>query len=113
MPDFMARVSIYPTLSLFKNAAVFQPGIDIFYNTAYYASTYMPALRMFYLQDEKKIGNYPYVDIFANLMVKRFRIFVKYSHLNALWSENRYYMIPHYPMQGNAFRWGVSWSFYD
>lgn len=113
VPDFMARLSIYPTLSLFKNAAVFQPGIDILYNTAYFASAYMPALRMFYLQDEKKIGNYPYIDVFANLMVKRFRIFVKYEHLNDLWGANRYYMIPHYPAQGAAFKFGLSWSFYD
>lgn len=113
VPDFMARFSIYPTLSLFKNAAVFQPGVDILYNTAYYASAYMPALRMFYLQDEKKIGNYPYIDVFANLMIKRFRIFVKYEHLNNLWGASRYYMIPHYPTQGAAFKWGLTWSFYD
>lgn len=113
VPDFMARVSIYPTFSLFKNAAVLQPGVDIFYNTSYYASAYMPALRMFYLQDEKKIGNYPYIDIFINLMVKRFRFFVKYEHLNELWSQNQYYMIPHYPAQGRAFKFGLTWSFYD
>jgi hypothetical protein len=113
VPDFLARVSICPTLSLFKNAAVLQPGVDILYNTAYYASAYMPALRMFYLQDEKKIGNYAYIDIFINLMIKRFRIFVKYQHLNDLWSQNRYYMIPHYPSQGSAFKFGLTWSFYD
>jgi hypothetical protein len=73
----------------------------------------MPATRMFYLQDEKKIGNYIYMDIFINLMVKRFRIFVKYQHLNALWGENRYYMVPHYPMQGGIIKYGLSWSFYD
>ncbi len=73
----------------------------------------MPATRSFYLQDEKKIGNYVYMDVFVNLMIKRFRIFVKYQHLNALWSENQYYTVPHYPMQGNIFKYGISWSFYD
>ena len=113
MPDFLARVSIFPTLPLFKNACVFQPGIDLFYNTAYYASAYMPATRMFYLQDEKKIGNYVYMDVFANLMVKRFRIFVKYQHLNSFWSQSRYYMVPHYPIQDGIIKFGMSWSFYD
>jgi hypothetical protein len=46
-------------------------------------------------------------------MVKRFRIFVKYEHLNNLWGASRYYMIPHYPAQGAAFKWGLTWSFYD
>jgi hypothetical protein len=113
VPAFMARVSLCPTLPLFQNACVLQPGIDLFYNTAYYASAYMPATRSFYLQDEKKIGNYIYMDVFVNLMIKRFRIFAKYEHLNALWSENRYYTVPHYPMQGGIFKYGLSWSFYD
>jgi hypothetical protein len=113
LPDFVARASFYPTLPLFKNACVFQPGVDLFYNTAYYANAYMPATRMFYLQDEKKIGNYLYMDVFANLMIKRFRIFVKYQHINSLWSQNTYYMVPHYPMQAAIFKFGLSWSFYD
>jgi hypothetical protein len=113
VPAFMARVSFCPTLPLFQNACILQPGIDLFYNTAYYASAYMPATRSFYLQDEKKIGNYAYMDVFVNLMIKRFRIFAKYEHLNALWGENRYYTVPHYPMQGGIFKYGLSWSFYD
>jgi hypothetical protein len=113
VPAFMARVSLCPTLPLFQNACVLQPGVDLFYNTAYYASAYMPATRSFYLQDEKKIGNYVYMDVFINLMIKRFRFFVKYQHLNAFWSESRYYTVPHYPMQGGIFKYGLSWSFYD
>jgi hypothetical protein len=113
VPDLLARVALFPTLSLFKNACVLQPGIDLFYNTAYYASAYMPATRMFYLQDEKKIGNYVYMDVFVNLMVKRFRIFVKYQHMNALWSQNKYYMVPHYPLENATIKFGMSWSFYD
>jgi hypothetical protein len=113
VPDFLARVSFFPTLPLFKNACILQPGIDLSYNTAYYASAYMPATRMFYLQDEKKIGNYIYIDVFVNLMIKRFRFFIKYQHLNALWGENDYYMVPHYPMQGGILKYGLSWSFYD
>ena len=113
LPDLLARVSIFPTLSLFKNAAIFQPGVDLFYNTAYYANAYMPATRMFYLQDEKKIGNYLYMDVFINMMVKRFRVFAKYQHLNSLWGKNNYYMTPHYPVQEAIFKFGMSWSFYD
>jgi hypothetical protein len=73
----------------------------------------MPALRSFYWQEEKKTGNYYYADVFISLMIKRFRIFIKYQHLNELWSESRYYMVPHYPQQGAAFKFGLSWSFYD
>jgi hypothetical protein len=113
LPAFTASFSIFPTLPLFQNSCILQPGVDLFYNTAYYANAYMPASRMFYLQDEKKIGNYVYIDVFINLMVQRFRIYVKYQHLNSFWSQPRYYMVPHYPMQDAAFKFGMSWSFYD
>jgi hypothetical protein len=113
IPALVARVSFIPTFSLFKNAAIFQPGVDLLYNTPYYANAWMPATRAFYLQDEKKIGNNVYIDIFANLMVKRFRIFAKYQHLNSLWGKKDYYMTPHYPMQEAIFKFGMSWSFYD
>ncbi len=113
LPDFLAKVSCYPTFSLFKNAAILQPGIDLFYNTSYYADDWMPATRHFYLQNEKEVGNYIYMDLFVNIMIKRFRFFIEYHHLNSLWSENRYYMPPHYPMQDGALKFGIAWAFYD
>jgi hypothetical protein len=113
LPTLTGRASLYGTVSLFKNAAVIQPGLEIFYNTAYYSDGYMPALRNFYWQDTKQTGNHLYMDVFLSLLVKRFRIFVKYEHLNALWSKSNYYMVPHYPSQDAAFKWGLSWSFYD
>jgi len=113
LPALAGRGSVYATLPLFNNAAVLQPGLDVFYNTAYYSDAYMPALRSFYWQAEKKTGNYYYADLFLNLMIKRFRLFVKYEHLNSLWSASRYYMVPHYPSPDAAFKWGLSWSFYD
>ena len=102
-----------PIFSLFGNAAILQPGIDLFYNTSYFADGYMPVTRQFFAQQDKKIGNYVYMDLFVNLMIKRFRFFVQMQHLNAFWSSNNYYMVPHFPMQGQAFKFGLSWNFYD
>ena len=113
VPALAGRGAFYATLSLFGNAAVLQPGIDAYYNTAYHSDAYMPALRSFYWQDEKKTGNYFYLDLFINLMIKRFRLFVQFQHLNSFWTPSRYYMVPHYPMQDAAFKWGLSWTFYD
>ena len=54
-----------------------QLGLDIFYFTSYYGDAYMPALGMFYIQNKKQIGNYPFADIFFNFKVKRARVFLK------------------------------------
>ena len=73
VPEFAGDVSIYYTKDLFKKAAILQPGVDVFYNTSYFGYAYMPAIKSFYLQDEKKVGNYFYTDIFLNLQIKRAR----------------------------------------
>lgn len=113
VPDFLADVSIFVTIPIFNSAAIIQPGFRVFYNTSYYADAYMPALRSFYAQSDKEIGNFVYADFFFNFRIKRARMFLKYSHFNALFSPNNYYMVPSYPMMDAGFRFGVSWKFFD
>ncbi|MFA8451678.1 MAG: putative porin [Bacteroidales bacterium] len=113
IPDFIGNISIYGNFFLFNKIASFQPGFEVTYNTEYYADKYMPALRTFYLQNETKIGNYPYVDIFLQLKIKRLRFFVKYEHLNGLLKDNRYYGTPEYPYQDAAIKFGLSWIFHN
>jgi|AntAceMinimDraft_17_1070374.scaffolds.fasta_scaffold02123_7 hypothetical protein len=113
VPDFIATESIYFKHGFFKHALEMQTGIEIFFNSIYYADAYMPALRQFYLQNKKKTGNYIYADFFINCKIQRVRFFVKYQHFNADLMGYNYYMIPHYPMQDAAFKFGISWMFYD
>lgn len=113
LPTFIGYLNIYWTRELFKGAATFQPGISLKYNSLYYGDSYMPALRSFYLQDKKQIGDYLAADVFINLKVQRARIFAMYSHFNSAFMKSRYYDVPHYPMQDAAFRFGVTWRFHD
>jgi hypothetical protein len=113
VPEFVGDVSIYYTKDLFKKAAILQPGVDVFYNTSYFGYAYMPAIKSFYLQDEKKVGNYFYGDVFLNLQIKRARLSLKYVNLGYLFKDFSYYTVPSYPMQDGGFRFGLSWMFYD
>ena len=113
LPAFMGTLSIYFTQILFHGAATLQPGFNFFYNTQYYGNSYMPATRSFYLQDTKEIGNYLYMDFFINVKIQRARLFVSYSNFGSFFFTSTYYSTPHYPMQDAAFRFGVSWKFYD
>ncbi|MBE0648192.1 MAG: hypothetical protein IH596_10440 [Bacteroidales bacterium] len=113
VPAFMGNLAIYFTQPLFKGAAVVQPGLNFFYNTKYYADSYMPASHMFFLQDKKEIGNYLYMDVFVNVKIQRARFFLAYSHFNASFMGRTYFMVPSYPMQDAAFKFGVSWRFHD
>ncbi len=88
-------------------------GFDLYYNTAFYAPAYMPATGTFYNQQEKKLGNYPYIDVFLNLRLKRTRFFVKMEHVNYMLNPPEYYTVLNYPMNIRVFKWGLSWTFYD
>jgi hypothetical protein len=112
VPDFSGVADIFFKSVVFKRAATLQVGFELRYFTAYYANAYMPAIRDWYIQNEQKIGNYLYADVYLTLKVKRARLFFKYAHFNQLFSQNKYYLAPGYPARDARFYLGVSWRFY-
>ncbi len=113
LPQFTGVLDIYFRSQIFKKAGTVQTGFQVTYFSSYYADSYMPELRQFYLQNEKQIGNYPYIDVYLTLMVKRARLFVKYSHFNSLFGNYSYFLAPHYPAREARFSFGASWRFHD
>ncbi|MCX6282120.1 MAG: hypothetical protein NTU51_09155 [Bacteroidetes bacterium] len=113
LPAFMGNLSVYYTQPLFKGAALLQPGLSFYYNTMYYADSYMPALRSYYLQDQKQIGNYLYMDVFINIKIQRARFFVAYTNWGSFFEGRNYWASPHYPNQDATFKFGISWRFHD
>ncbi len=114
LPEFIAMQTWYFNLHLFNKHMYLQPGVELYYNTAYYADAYMPATRMFYTQDKVKTGNYVYCDLFINFQIKRANIFLKYQHLNSGLNNNfKYYAMPYYPAQDGALKIGIQWRFWD
>lgn len=112
LPDFSAFVSAYYKFVISK-VLFTQIGVDTRYNTKYYADAYSPSTGLFYLQSEKKYGNYPYIDIYANLRLKRTRAFFKLSNIGTNFLDGEYFTSPGYPMPRSTFRFGLSWLFYD
>ncbi|MGE0018523.1 MAG: putative porin [Draconibacterium sp.] len=112
LPDLSAFVSAYYKFVISK-VMFTQIGVDTRYNTKYYADAYAPSTGLFYLQNEKKYGNYPYIDVYANLRLKRTRAFFKLSNIGTNFLDGEYFTTPHYPMPRSTFRFGVSWLFYD
>lgn len=114
VPLFATKNSIYADVKIFKGALRAQFGIDLRYHTAFYADAYNPYTATFYRQNDFKVGNYIWGDIFINLQVKRASIFFKAGHLNALWEGHpNYYLLPHYPGNNFGFYYGMIWKFFD
>lgn len=93
-----------------------QIGIDLIYHSLYNPYSYMPATGRFYRQ-ETNTGNYPFVNAFLNLKLKRTRLFIMFDHLNyGMMGEKlnkNFDMIPNYLLNRRMFRYGIAWTFYD
>lgn len=89
-------------------------GGDVRYFTKYYGPTYSPIIGQYAVQDadhRMKVGNYPWVNIYANFHLKTCRFYVMYSHVSQY--AGPYFFVPHYPTNQRAFRIGISWNFFN
>jgi hypothetical protein len=112
LPDLSVRLVPYYDMIISK-VLFTQIGIDVRFNTEYYADAYDPATGFFYLQDEKKLGSYPYMDAFANLKLKRTRVFFQFMNIGSQFLNRPYFTTLNHPMNKMTFRLGVAWSFYN
>ena len=113
IPLALGRGMLYYQNDLFKKKLRLQVGVEASYSTSYFANAYNPALSEFHIQNDRQVGNYPYLDVFLNLRVKKLRAFVKFTHINAGWLGYSYYMVPNYPANDFAWKFGVNWAFLD
>jgi hypothetical protein len=112
LPAFAGYVSLnYRTI--ISKVLHTQLGVDTRYNSAFYADAYDPATARFYLQNEQRIGDYPYIDLHVNMKLKRTRFFFILMNAGSGVVGNNYYVAPDYPYFRRTFRIGLAWSFYD
>ncbi len=113
LPAVVLRSSFFFEDKLFKKALHSRFGIDVYYNNTWNTYNYMPATGQFYLQDTRRYGNYPYIDVYAAFRVKGARFFFKLDHAFAGFLGNKYYGAAHYPLNGRTFKFGIDWTFLD
>ena len=116
----LPALNVYSNLFLKFNVAhvlTIDLGADVRYFTKYYAHDYCPALGQFTVQENRdnriELGNYPIVNVYANMDIKHTRFFVMMSHVNAGKGKRNYFFTPHYPLNENIIRFGVSWNFFN
>ena len=95
-----------------------QLGADVTYHTLYNPYAYMPATGRFYRQTHTEAGNYPFVNAFLNIKLKRTRFFLMFDHLNYGMMKNpetmyNYELVPLYPLTTRRFSFGLAWTFYN
>ena len=116
LPQLSLYHNFYRLAKLAKKVLTVQLGADVRYFTKYNAPAYAPGVQQFHLQptdDLVEIGGYPIVNVYANLHLKRTRIFAMMYHVNAGMGSANSFLVPHYPINPRLFKIGVSWNFYD
>lgn len=116
VPAFNAYTNLYIKFKVVKVLNV-DLGADMRYFTSYEAPDYSPYMGQYTVQgngeNNVKIGNYPIVNVYANVHIKHTLFFVMMSHINAGQGDKNYFFAPHYPMNERVFRIGVSWNFFN
>lgn len=114
LPSIAVNAGVYYQFNIVKNVLKSQLGVDVQYTNKYYAYAYNPAVGQFYVQTERKIGDYPWLDVFANFKWKRAAIFIKVRNLGeGISGPGDYFSALHYPRVPLQLQYGLSWSFYD
>ncbi|MDE7427156.1 MAG: putative porin [Muribaculaceae bacterium] len=109
----LPALAIYSNLYLkFRVATLFvQFGIDCDYYTKYYAPKYQPATASFATQHDVKLGNYPFMNVYANMKLSKARFYVMLSHVNQGLTGNNYFSVVDYPLNPRRLQIGVSVDF--
>ena len=110
IPALAIYSNMYLFFKAFKDLYV-QFGVDCNYYTKYYAPVYQPATMTFHIQDEMKIGNYPFMNVYLTCKLKKTRFFIMFSHVNQGWFSNDYFSMPHYPLNPRRLQFGISVDF--
>ncbi|WP_455674387.1 putative porin [Phocaeicola sp.] len=116
LPEFSMYGNLYIRAGLAKKVLQVELGADVRYFTKYYAPDYSPAIGQFYNQnpeDRIEIGSYPIVNVYANLHLKRTRFFIMMYHINQGSGSANSFLAPHYPVNPQMIKFGLSWNFFD
>lgn len=105
--------AVYSNLYLLFNVATLhvQLGLSCDYYTKYRAPLYQPATMTFAVGQDKEIGNYPFINAYANMKLGKARFYVLMSHLNQGWTGKNYFSMAGYPVNPRRFQMGVSVDF--
>ena len=85
--------------------------------TKYNAPEFCPGLNQFAVQENAdvrtEVGNFPFVDVYANLHLKHTRFFLLMQNVLGDSANRQYFLTPHHPQNKSVLHFGVSWNFFN
>ena len=116
LPTWNIFTNLYLKFKVAKVLGV-ELGADATWFSKYYAPDYCPMLTQFAVQKNEnsrvEMGGYPFVDVYANMVLKGVRFFIMMSHINSGSGNRMSFLAPHYPTNSDVLHLGVSWNFFN
>ncbi|MBI2721703.1 MAG: hypothetical protein HYX39_05975 [Bacteroidetes bacterium] len=113
VPQSISTAKLFYTGSLYNNNLQLQIGAQVQYYSSFYGYAYMPASQVFYLQDRSVTGEYPFLDVYLNARIRPVNVFLKVENVLQGFVGKNYAFVPGYYQTDRAFRFGISWMFFD
>lgn len=111
LPQLAIYSNMYLNFRAFRVLQV-QIGVDCDYYTRYRAMGYQPALMTFHVMNgDRKVGNYPFCNLYATCKLYKVRFYVLWSHFNQGFTSKDYFAMPGYPLNPRRFQIGLSIDF--
>lgn len=89
-----------------------QLGLDVRWQSAYFANDYDPITQQFFIQNSFEIPSYWTSDLFFVMKAQKLTISIKLKYLNQQ-KEQGYFATPLYPATRRMIDLGLRWHFYD
>ena len=116
----LPALNVFSNLYLgFKYAKVLniELGANVTYFTEYEAPDFCPQLNQYAVQENPDsritLGDYPFVDVYANMHLKRARFFIMWNNIVGNKASKMSFLTPHYPLNNAVMHIGVSWNFFN
>lgn len=107
LPQLSLYSNFYFAFRLFKVLDL-QLGTDLHLQTAYHAPYYQPATMQFQVQDAVKVGNYPLMNVYANVKLKQARFYVMMYNVSQYFASPDYFSLAYYPLNPHIFEMGIA-----
>lgn len=113
LPKSISTAKLYYYGNHFKNNLNIAFGAELNYYDEFTPYGYLPATQVFYVQQNYKAGNFVFLDAFINARIRPVNFFLKMENVLHGMLGSNYSMVPGYYQPERAFRFGISWQFFD
>lgn len=113
LPNHVVQARLFYQGFLSRNNLWLQIGAQVQTFSNFYSYNYMPVTQVFYVQDQKQTGQYLFTEFYLNARIRPVNFFIRVENaLQGLVGKN-YALVNGYYQPDRAFRFGVTWQFFD